>query len=595
MPRTVAVAVLLAASVAAACGSPPVTEAPRSAGAAQGDSSVVASNVLRQDYAGSQACEPCHPDIHEKWQHSPMRGMTRLIEQAAVAAPFDGGLFRFKQDAVRFEQHDGRRYMRVERAGEAPELWRVTKVIGGRYREDFAGVDLDAGGDEVVLPVSWLIGERAWRYKGYSVLARERPGLRAGPVWRTTCIFCHNTVPYLSLVLDDLSGPRTPGYQGSITDTLLPDERRWRVVPTDEAGVARAVAEEIRFLGFRRPSGGEGLERLLDLGRKATRQRFDEPHLVEVGIGCEACHLGAAAHAADPEVRPTFEVRSPLLAYRPPPGAGPPTRAEVVNRTCLRCHAVLFSQYPYTWEGGRRHGEAGGSSINSGEARDLLLGGCQQLSCADCHDPHAEDDRARLASLATPAGNRVCTRCHTDLAADERVAQHGRHDPAGPAGSCVACHMPRKNMGLGYELTRYHRIGSPTDRARVEGDRPLECALCHADATVGDLVDAMERWWGKRYDRDALARLYGGDLGVNALRATLERGLPHEQGTAAASLGEQGATDAAPLLVPLLAHEIPLVRFFARHALARLVGRPLLLDLDLPREEILRQARAWLE
>ena len=49
--------------------------------------------------------------------------------------------------------------------------------------------------------------------------------------------------------------------------------------------------------------------------------------------------------------------------------------------------------------------------------------------------------------------------------------------------------MPQKNLGLGYNLTRYHRIGSPTEKARVEGDRPLECALCHADKTVEELTD----------------------------------------------------------------------------------------------------------
>ena len=52
--------------------------------------------------------------------------------------------------------------------------------------------------------------------------------------------------------------------------------------------------------------------------------------------------------------------------------------------------------------------------------------------------------------------------------------------------------MPKKNTGLGYQLTRYHRIGSPTDAARVEKDRPLECALCHADKSVASLVSTME-------------------------------------------------------------------------------------------------------
>ena len=70
--------------------------------------------------------------------------------------------------------------------------------------------------------------------------------------------------------------------------------------------------------------------------------------------------------------------------------------------------------------------------------------------------------------------------------------------------SCVACHMAKKNMGLDYGLVRYHRIGSPTDPKRALADRPLECALCHADYSVERIVAQMEAWWGKTYDRAAL-------------------------------------------------------------------------------------------
>jgi hypothetical protein len=154
--------------------------------------------------------------------------------------------------------------------------------------------------------------------------------------------------------------------------------------------------------------------------------------------------------------------------------------------------------------------------------------------------------------------------------------------------------MPRKNMGLSYQLTRYHRIGSPDDPARVLADRPLECALCHPGETVAKLVGTMERWWGKRYDRAALRRLYGDDLDVNALAVTLARGLPHEQAAAAGALGDARVRAAAPLIVPLLAHAYPLVRHFARRALEQIEGRPLPLDLDAPGDEILAAARRWL-
>jgi hypothetical protein len=145
--------------------------------------------------------------------------------------------------------------------------------------------------------------------------------------------------------------------------------------------------------------------------------------------------------------------------------------------------------------------------------------------------------------------------------------------------------MPRKNMALDYALTRYHRIGSPTDRERVEGDRPLECALCHADKSVAALVGDMERLWGKHYDRGKLRALYG-DLEGNALRVTLERGRPHEQVTAAMVLAERKEIAAAPAVARLLGSPYPLARRFAAQALGLMLGRPCPIDVDATRADI---------
>ena len=141
-------------------------------------------------------------------------------------------------------------------------------------------------------------------------------------------------------------------------------------------------------------------------------------------------------------------------------------------------------------------------------------------------------------------------------------------------------------MGLDYELVRYHRIGSPTDRQRVAGDRPLECALCHADKTVASLLASLEQWWGKRYDGGALRALYGDNLDVNAIDATLARGKPHEQAVAIAVRGELRDIRAVPKLVPHLAHAYPLVRFYAHRALEKITGRSIALDLNAPAHTI---------
>jgi predicted CXXCH cytochrome family protein len=551
------------------------------------------SNVLRGDYAGSESCASCHAAIYEAWRRSPMHNMTRLPADAAVRAPFDGGTFRFKQDSAVLDARGGERFMRLSSSAFGEHLYRVTKVIGGHHREDFAGIEvtglepdarvLGNPHDELVLPVSFVYeAGGALREKGYSVMVTERPGLRAGGVWNRTCVLCHNTAPLFTNLLGPLHGPGLPGYQGEVVDRILPRDRRlaWRVTDADALG--EAVRAEIRFLGGT-PAGDDG-PALLAQAAAETRLRLDAGKFVELGIGCESCHGGSREHVQRNDVRPSFMPTSSFLA--PAPAGGAITRPEWINRACARCHQVLFSRYPYTWEGGVRRQSPGGSHTNSGEARDFLLGGCARaMSCNACHDPHAGSSREALAALATPAGNRVCVTCHQGYATPAALRAHAHHDPAGAGGACIACHMPRKNVGLGYELVRYHRIGSPNDPARVERDRPLECALCHPRARVGELAADMERFWGKRTDRAALERLYG-SLQAEVLTATAVRGKPHEQATAYAALGEARVREAVPLLAGGLMHDYPLVRYYARHALERTLGRPVPIDVQQDRARI---------
>jgi predicted CXXCH cytochrome family protein len=547
------------------------------------------SNVQRADYAGSKACAPCHADLYASFVRSPMHNMTRAVEGADVKAPFDGSALRLKDDTARLETRDGRKFVRVESARFGSGLYRVTRVIGGHYREDFAGVRVDdyadppGDRDEVVLPVSYVYATRSLRYKGYSVMVRERPGLHEGTTWSKTCVLCHNTGPYLTSLLGALGGKGV--YQGEVVDPLLPADRRWSYAVTDARALEEALASELRLLGAEpRPRAGSAL----DYALAQTRARFKKEHLVEVGIGCESCHLGSAAHARDPAIAPSLVPTAPFLRVGPPGRA--PTGAEVINRACARCHQVLFSGYEHTWEAGRRREHPGGSNINSGEARDLLLGDCySQLACTRCHDPHEADGSARLARLDGREGDAVCTKCHAKYVSEEAQRAHAHHDPAREGARCMSCHMPRKTMTLDGRLGRYHRVGSPTDPVRVMGDRPLECALCHADKTVREVVDAMQAWWKKSYDSGALTKLYG-SLDRNVVEATLSLGKPHEQAVALHVAGERGRSELAPAVAPHLAHAYPIVRPYAKRALEAFARQPCSIDLDGDAEAIARGA-----
>jgi predicted CXXCH cytochrome family protein len=567
----------------------------------------LSSNILRSDYAGSAACARCHADIYARWLRSPMHNMTRLPEKADIATPFHDSVFRFKDDRAILTQEGGARFLRIESPRFGDHLFRITKVIGGHHREDFVGLEVlsatpSAGpltpqSQEQVLPISFILSSHKFRYKGYSVMSKERPGLKPGAVWSRTCIFCHNTVPYLSTILGTLSGPGTPPYQGEVVDPLLPPERRQTWTVTNESALRAAVQKERDFLSGGEPAASAqdnepSLQAVLRQGVRYTRGLFKQSHLIEVGIGCESCHGGSKEHVEDSRKRPSYLPKSSFLQVLPQPKSN----SQAINRVCARCHQVLFTHYPYTWEGGTRQQNPGGSNINSGEARDFLLGSCAgQFSCVGCHDPHAtdEENKRELEALETRAGNEVCLRCHAQYRQTAALQAHSHHDPNGPGSLCLNCHMAKKNMSLDTRLSRYHRIGSPTDKVRVQGDRPLECALCHADRSVASLLSDMERLYGKSYDKNELRALYG-DLDDNVMLATLKLGKPHEQAVAMAVLGREHRRDAVPLLAQQLVHPLPILRYYALQALEQILGTSAPFDLHQENAGILAAARQWI-
>lgn len=544
---------------------------------------LVTSNVEFKDYAGTQACARCHVQYVEKWRATPMHNMTRESKLAEVKGPFNGAVFHFREDTALLTTENGERYIAIHSAKYGDGRYRITRVIGGHHREDYAGLSLGANGQpldpsaELVLPVSYVYATKSLRYKGWSVMSKEREGMRAGPVWNQTCIFCHNTVPYLSTVLGALAG--TGGYQGEVLDPLLPSSMRAKYVVTDQGKMSAAVDAEARRLGGSAHSLREAVA--------VTKSRFGAKHFVEVGIGCESCHLGAAEHVANPQKLPSLEPISPAFSVKLP-RAG---KAETVNRVCARCHQVLFSGYDPTWEGGSRKKGGGGSHINSGEARDLMLGACaSKMSCVDCHDPHAPDATEKLRAAAPDKQDALCTKCHDKYASADALRAHSHHDPARDGARCVSCHMPKKNMSLDGNLTRYHRIGSPNDMTKVLNDRPLECALCHVDKSVRELAGTMTKWWKKPYDDGSLERLYG-TMDANVVLATAERGKPHEQAVAFELLGDAKVRAAVPVLANQLTHPYPIVRGYAKRALESIAGSPISIDTDAPDEVIAEQAK----
>ena len=123
-------------------------------------------------------------------------------------------------------------------------------------------------------------------------------------------------------------------------------------------------------------------------------------------------------------------------------------------------------------------------------------------------------------------------------------------------------------------------------------DRPLECALCHGDASVSKIATDMERLWGKRIDRTVLEGVYG-NLEANVLTATLARGKPHEQAVAMSLFGDDRDKRAARAIPKELLNEYPLVRFYAEKALEQITGRASPMDMYAQDDDIRAAAARW--
>ena len=263
----------------AACRSPRAAESPP---AAPARSARLASNLLRGDYAGSAACADCHPAIYAAWERSAMHGMTRDAKTAAIRAPFDGATLQVGSDRATMMLRGGERVVEIATQRGA-QTYRVTKVVGGHYREDFVGVAVrgDAGGGddgsaapgaERVLPATYVFSTGSWRYKGYSVMVKERPAIVIGGRWSRECLPCHNTLPLATMLYDDID-PRVPSYQGKLSDRVIPASRAWAARAIDEPGLGRALGDEIAFLGGA-PAEGTALHDQLSAAAVANQQHL---------------------------------------------------------------------------------------------------------------------------------------------------------------------------------------------------------------------------------------------------------------------------------------------------------------------------------
>jgi len=435
------------------------------------------SNITPESYVGAEACGRCHKENYGAWLDHPHRRMNQLASDETVLGDFAGREIQAAGGVARLEHTPGGPFtMTLERAGSPRRVYRVTRTIGSRFKQFYAGVLVEgqptgknSAQDEVVLPLGFWIQQRRWMPINYfdpygdDVDAHGNLGFdpwhpKDVPISKV-CAYCHNTIPYIYRFGSDETGLGFP----------------------------------MRDMTLDRPALRSELARLVDLQGNAQfppvfalRLPLDSA-VVSVGISCESCHFGTREHAQD-EADYRFGPSSPHLGLQSAAASENVERsgekAWLVNGICRQCHASDGESYP-----------DGSSFTNSRESLELDRSACaSQIACTDCHDPHragpadsgGPDDPGQLAA---------CTGCHTQYAETRHAQAHGRHTPA--QASCLDCHMPRITPGITRAI-RSHRISVPGDPQMIAAGAPSACNLCHADQSIAWTVTELERGWGRK-------------------------------------------------------------------------------------------------
>ena len=488
------------------------------------------------DYAGSTACRRCHPDHYTTWARTFHRTMTTEATPANIRGDFSGATLRHAGVEARMDRTpDGGGYrMTFTTPGAEPRTARVVRAVGSRRYQQY----LAATGNTLWrLPVAYHIEEKRWFPMTGAFLFPDdatiddttRPRFGGGVFdrhvtrWNDNCVFCHNVAP-------------NPGRD-------------------PETGAFRTT-------------------------------------VAELGIACEACHGPGAAHAranADPSRRYALH----LAPQQADPTIVNPSRLSPARAAdlCGRCHGqrITADVAPFLAHGdpfvagddlarysrplGRdtplrgdatafaaRFWEDGTPRLTAYEFQGLLQSACAQkggLTCTSCHGMHEGDPRGQIRERFAGAANadRMCTQCHTALAAPAAIATHTHHDPAGEGARCVACHMPRIVYGV-LDIHRSHRIEIPKPRHHDDlgRGRPDACNLCHVDGAAGQTKAAYPML--SIFTSDPLGRAVAADA----------------LGRAPSFGADERARRVGALLDDMLEEDYPAVRHIAWRSLRRLLA-----------------------
>ena len=456
------------------------------------------SNIGRSDYAGSDSCKNCHTENHAKWAQHSHRWMNVLANEESVKGDFSGSdsaNIEYRGGRGEFYQSNGRYMMKLSRDGVEREF-QINRTLGSRVHQYYIGVmvkgpepqDHVLRAKDHVLPFGFELTLKEWvpivHAKGQEGpdIARDDPfEIPSRLPYDESCSICHTTPPAGNLMLAMFKRfaaytPRKLHFEGSnYIDLHEPGSVQLNLKPGEHF-----TPENLK-------------DHLNDLANQ-SHQLLTPENAVNLGIACEACHLGAKAHVENPQVMPLFFPSGPHVY------ASGESYQEIWGKTnanknfiCARCHS-----------GDRPQFAAGMATWNSTEYTDAMRGHCyheqkaeplgmESLTCVACHNPH--EAIGRRWTRTPQQDNESCLKCHDQFRDANALQQHTHHSIGSTGGDCMNCHMPKINEGLG-DLVRTHTIFSPTNIKMLEANQPNACNMCHVEESIDWTLDHLREWYG---------------------------------------------------------------------------------------------------
>lgn len=478
------------------------------------------SNVRPQDYSGAESCRECHSENYEGWSRHPHRFMSSRAIEDRVVGDFSGqATIEYQGGKGSFYKEGDQYRMKLERDNRS-WTYAVNRTIGSRFTQYYVG-KLIAGDSppdsmrwntEHVLPLGYWIDEQQWVPTVHVFRERQRDDDETDVfendqvmAYDPVCSDCHNTYA---------AGDRMIRQTGLKRLTAFSP----RTVSFHLGGYLQEAHPDL--LVSNRPPAHYSSEDIKALGNKVSEFKVLE-HGMSVGISCEACHHGSAAHAqnSSPEEGkdlPSFFPVSPHIHSQATDIATLRGRTDAnLNYVCSQCHS------------GRRPNYANGiDTWNSTEFSDATRGHCydpkkaaaskmDSLTCLHCHNPHQPTGAKWKPTPAQDTQN--CTSCHSQFSEPTALTAHTHHAADSPGSQCMNCHMPKINEGL-QDMVRTHHIFSPTDRKMIEANHPNACNLCHIEKPIDWTIGNLRDWYGEEhvYSEDALNAYYPNRLGAVA-------------------------------------------------------------------------------